>query len=137
DEWIVLAVRHQIAVATNRNLFFSGAFAPRTKDGSQPMDLPGRLARLHLLEAPDGLGGQIGVMHNPVENTYTAVCQVKFPGLALIDTERQNVRVKGWAAFLRSHCKEDGAITRISVHQRSLPDDGAALRSWTERHTSP
>ncbi|NED02691.1 PrgI family protein, partial [Streptomyces sp. SID6648] len=61
----------------------------------------------------------------------------KFPGLALIDTERQNVRVKGWAAFLRSHCKEDGAITRISVHQRSLPDDGAALRSWTERHTAP
>ncbi|MDW8804354.1 PrgI family protein [Streptomyces scabiei] len=137
DEWIVLAVRHQIAVATNRNLFFSGLFAPRTKDGSQPMDLPGRLARLHLLDAPDGLGGQIGIMHNPVDNTYTAICRVKFPGLALIDTEKQNARVKGWAAFLRSHCKEDGAITRISVHQRSLPDDGAALRSWTERHTSP
>ncbi|MFH8886579.1 SCO6880 family protein [Streptomyces californicus] len=137
DEWIILAVRHQIAVATNRNLFFSGAFAPRAKDGSQPMDLPGRLARLHLLEASDGLGGQIGIMHNPVDNTYTAVCRVSFPGLALIDTERQNIRVKGWAAFLRSQCKEDGAITRISVHQRSLPDDGAALRSWTERHTSP
>ncbi|MEV8105180.1 SCO6880 family protein [Streptomyces sp. NPDC088135] len=137
DEWIILAVRHQIAVATNRNLFFSGAFAPRTKDSAQPMDLPGRLARLHLLEASDGLGGQIGIMHNPVDNTYTAVCRVTFPGLALIDTERQNIRVKGWAAFLRSQCKEDGAITRISVHQRSLPDDGAALRSWTERHTSP
>ncbi|MFJ4343021.1 SCO6880 family protein [Streptomyces sp. NPDC088915] len=137
DEWIILAVRHQIAVATNRNLFFSGAFAPRTKDGTQPMDLPGRLARLHLLEASDGLGGQIGIMHNPVDNTYTAVCRITFPGLALIDTERQNIRVKGWAAFLRSQCKEDGAITRISVHQRSLPDDGAALRSWTERHTSP
>ncbi|MGW1819083.1 SCO6880 family protein [Streptomyces sp. NPDC002125] len=137
NEWIVLAVRHQLAVATNRNLFFSGAFAPRTKDGSQPMDLPGRLARLHLLEAPDGLGGQLGIMHNPVDNTYTAVCRVTFPGLALIDTERQNVRVKGWAAFLRGQCKEDGAITRVSVHQRSLPDDGAALRSWTERHTSP
>lgn len=137
DEWIVLAVRHQIAVATNRNLFLSGVFAPKTKDGSQPMDLPGRLARLHLLEASDGLGGQIGIMHNPVDNTYTAICRVTFPGLALIDTERQNIRVKGWAAFLRSQCKEDGAITRISVHQRSLPDDGAALRSWTERHTSP
>lgn len=139
DEWIVLAVRHQIAVATSKNLFFSGVFAPRDKDGSQPMDLPGRLARLHLLEAPDGLGGKIGIMHNPApaEQTYTAICRVTFPGLALIDTERQNARVKGWAAFLRSHCKEDGFITRISVHQRSLPDDGAALRSWTERHISP
>ncbi|MFE5866340.1 SCO6880 family protein [Streptomyces virginiae] len=137
DEWIVLAVRHQISVATNRNLFFSGVFAPKTQDGSQPMDLPGRLARLHLLEASDGLGGQIGIMHNPVDNTYTAICRITFPGLALIDTERQNIRVKGWAAFLRSQCKEDGAVTRISVHQRSLPDDGAALRSWVERHTSP
>ncbi|MEV8534714.1 SCO6880 family protein [Streptomyces sp. NPDC051211] len=137
DEWIVLAVRHQIAVATNKNYFFSGLFAPRrAADDTQPMDLPGPLARLRLLEAPDGLGGELAVMHNPVENTYTAVCRVTYPGLALIDTERQNARVKGWAAFLRSQCTEDGAIVRISVHQRSLPDDGAALRSWTERHTS-
>ncbi|MER5780307.1 SCO6880 family protein [Streptomyces mobaraensis] len=136
DEWIVLAVRHQIAVATHRNVFLSGVFAPRTKDGEQPMDLPGVLARLHLLEAPDGLGGTLGVMHNPVDGTYTAICRVTFPGLALVDTDRQNARVRAWGAFLRSQCKEGGAITRISVHQRSLPDDGAALRSWTERHTA-
>ncbi|WP_326693287.1 PrgI family protein (plasmid) [Streptomyces sp. NBC_01795] len=136
DQWIVLAVRHQFAVATSKNLFFSGIFAPRTKDGQQPMDLPGTLARLHLLEAPDGLGGQLGLMHNPVDHTYTAVCRLSHSGLALVDTARQNNRVGAWAAFLRSHCKEDGAITRIAVHQRSLPDDGAALRSWTERHIS-
>ncbi|MDF4254546.1 SCO6880 family protein [Streptomyces sp. WMMB303] len=136
DQWITLAVRHQIAVATSRNLFFSGLFAPRAKDGHQPMDLPGSLARLHLLDAPDGMGGQLGIMHNPVDNTYTAVCRVSHPGLALVDTERQNARVGAWAAVLRSQCKEDGVITRIAVHQRSLPDDGAALRSWTERHLS-
>ncbi|ADI07948.1 putative integral membrane protein [Streptomyces bingchenggensis BCW-1] len=137
NEWIVLAVRHQISVATRKNLFFSGVFAPRTKDGRQPMDLPGTLARLHLLEAPDGLGGKIGVMHNPIAGTYTAICRVTFPGLALIDTDRQDSRVAAWEAFLRAQCKEDGAITRISVHQRSLPDDGTALRAWTERHISP
>ncbi|MFD8385190.1 SCO6880 family protein [Streptomyces sp. NPDC059679] len=137
NEWIVLAVRHQISVATRKNLFLSGVFAPRTKEGAQPMDLPGTLARLHLLDAPDGLGGQLGVVHNPVANTYTAICRVTFPGLALIDTDRQNTRVQAWETLLRSQCKEDGAITRISVHQRSLPDDGTALRSWTERHISP
>ncbi|MBO8189892.1 SCO6880 family protein [Streptomyces spirodelae] len=137
DEWIVLAVRHQYAVATRRNLFFSGAFAPRTRDGRQPMDLPGSLARLHMLEAPDGLGGQLGIMHNPLEASYTAIARVTFPGLALSDTAKQNARVAGWAAFLRSQCKEDGVITRVAVHQRSLPDDGTALRSWTARHTSP
>ncbi|MEU2725838.1 SCO6880 family protein [Streptomyces smyrnaeus] len=136
DQWITLAVRHQIAVATSRNLFFSGLFAPRTKDGQQPMDLPGSLARLHLLEAPDGLGGHLGLMHNPIEGTYTAVARISHPGLALVDTQKQNARVQAWAAVLRSQCKEDGAITRIAVHQRSLPDDGSTLRAWTERHIS-
>ncbi|MFG3229383.1 SCO6880 family protein [Kitasatospora sp. NPDC048194] len=137
EEWVLLAVRHQISVATKRNVFMSGVFAPATKDGEQPMDLPGVLARLRVLTAPDGLGGSVGIVHNPVEETYTLIARVTFPGLALIDTDKQNTRVRQWAAFLRGLCKEDGAITRIQVHQRSLPDDGAALRAWTTRHISP
>ncbi|MFD3538360.1 SCO6880 family protein [Streptomyces sp. NPDC058662] len=135
DEWIALAVRHQISVATRRNLFLSGAFAPRAADtGRQPMDLPGVLARLRILDAPDGLGGALGVVHDPVAGTYAAVARVTFPGLALVDTAQQAARVSAWAAFLRSYCTEDSALTRISVHQRCLPDDGAALASWTARH---
>ncbi|MCX5374961.1 SCO6880 family protein [Streptomyces sp. NBC_00091] len=137
DEWILLAVRHQIAVATRRNIFHSGALAPRSKEtGEQPMDLPGTLARLRILEAPDGLGGRLGISHDPVAATYTAVARVTYPGLALIDTDRQATRVAGWAALLRTYCTEDSPITRLSVHQRVLPDDGAALASWTARHVS-
>lgn len=138
DEWIFLAVRHQIAVAKKRTSFISGAFAPRsTQSGQQPMDLPGVLARLRILEAPDGLGGQLGVVHDPVASTYTAVARISFPGLALVDTDKQASRVAAWANFLRTYCTEDSAVMRISVHQRCLPDDGAALRSWTERHITP
>ncbi|WP_328928171.1 PrgI family protein [Streptomyces sp. NBC_00190] len=138
DEWILLAVRHQIAVATKRNLFMSGASAPHNKQtGEQPMDLPGTLARLRILQAPDGLGGQLGVVHDPIAGTYTAVARVSYPGLALIDTGKQAARVAGWAALLRTYCTEDSPITRLSVHQRVLPDDGAALMSWTARHISP
>ncbi|WP_406475695.1 PrgI family protein [Streptomyces sp. NBC_01615] len=138
DEWIVLAVRHQFAVATNRNTFMSGAFAPRSeRTGQQPMDLPGVLARLRFLEAPDGLGGTLGISHDPVARTYTAVARITFPGLALVDTDRQTARVAAWAGFLRAYCTEDSPIVRIAVHQRCLPDDGAALRSWTDRHLAP
>lgn len=98
------------------------------------MDLPGVLARLRFLEAPDGLGGTLGLSHDPVANTYTAVARITFPGLALIDSDRQTARVAAWAGFLRGFCTEDSPITRIAVHQRCLPDDGAALRSWTDRH---
>ncbi|MFJ9343768.1 SCO6880 family protein [Streptomyces sp. NPDC101733] len=137
DEWISLAVRHQISVATRRNLFLSGAFAPRSaKTGRQPMDLPGVLARLRILDAPDGLGGQLGVVHDPVAGTYSAIARVTFPGLALVDTDQQASRVAAWAQFLRSYCTEDSPVTRIAVHQRCLPDDGAALASWTARHVT-
>lgn len=137
DEWIVLAVRHQYAVATGRNRFISGVFAPRTAAGQQPPDLPGVLASLRILDAPDGLGGSLGVVYDPHAGTYAAVARVTCPGLALIDTATQNLRVEAWAAFLKSHCKEDAALVRIAVHQRSLPDDGEALRAWTVRHLSP
>lgn len=138
DEWILLAVRHQIAVATKKNIFVSGVFAPRSATtGEQPMDLPGVLARLRILEAPDGLGAQLGIAHDPVAGTYTATARVTFPGLALVDTDRQAQRVATWAGFLRSFCTEDSPIVRIAVHQRCLPDDGAALRSWTQRHIAP
>ncbi|MQY15140.1 hypothetical protein SRB5_53180 [Streptomyces sp. RB5] len=134
EEWILLEVRHQIAVATGKNRFVSGAFAPRTSSGRQPMDLPGVLARLRILDAPDGMGGTLGVVYDPLAGTYTAVARVAFPGLALIDTAAQNARVAAWASWLRAHCKEDSPVTRIAVHQRSLPDDGEALRAWNYRH---
>jgi hypothetical protein len=138
DEWLTLAVRHQIAMATRRNVFVSGAFAPRSRrTGRQPMDLPGVLARLRFLDAPDGLGDSVGVSHDPVAGTYTAVARVLFPGLALVDTDKQSARVTAWATFLRSHCTENSPIVRVAVHQRCLPADGAALRSWTERHIAP
>ncbi|MFE7751374.1 SCO6880 family protein [Streptomyces sp. NPDC057428] len=138
DEWILLAVRHQIAVARNQNVFVSGPFAPRSaRTGRQPMDLPGTLARLRILEAPDGLGGLLGVAHDPVAGTYTAVSRVSFPGLALVDTDKQAARVSSWAALLRTFCTEDSPVVRLSVHQRCLPDDGAALRSWTAHHITP
>ncbi|MFD9033295.1 SCO6880 family protein [Streptomyces sp. NPDC059567] len=138
DEWILLAVRHQIAVARKQNIFMSGAYAPRSQTtGEQPMDLPGIIARLRILEAPDGLGGRLGIVHDPMAGTYTAIARITFPGLALVDTDKQSTRVATWAGFLRAYCTEDSPITRIAVHQRCLPDDGAALRSWTSRHLSP
>ncbi|WP_344267137.1 SCO6880 family protein [Streptomyces sodiiphilus] len=137
DEWALLAIRHQIATARRQHMFLSGIFAPvNRKTGAQPMDLPGPLARLRILDAPDGLSGRLGVAHDPASGTYTAVLRVTYPGLALVDPDRQESRVAGWAAVLRSLCTEDGAITRIGVHQRCLPDDGAALDAWTARNTA-
>jgi hypothetical protein len=135
DEWAVLAVRHQINVAKGSSVFLSGVFAPRRRgDDSQPTDLPGVLARLRILSAPIGGGEDLAVVYDPLEGTYTAVLEIRFPGLALEDTDTINRRVAAWGAFLRAQCVEGGPIVRIGVHERSLPDDGTALRSWTDLH---
>lgn len=135
DEWAVLAVRHQINVAKGSSVFLSGVFAPRRRsDDSQPTDLPGVLARLRILSAPIGGGEDLAVVYDPLEGTYTAVLEIRFPGLALEDTDTINRRVAAWGAFLRAQCVEGGPIVRICVHERSLPDDGTALRSWTDLH---
>ncbi len=145
DEWFLRAVRHGWNTLRARNTFVSGVFAPtRTDDAglsgqAQPMDLPGMLACTRILSAPTGTGGGAGgeaaVVHDPLANTYTAVLRVHPPGLALADLDRQHQRVDSWGALLAGLCVEDGSLTRVGVCERSLPDDGTALRGWTEAHT--
>ncbi|MEU5608101.1 SCO6880 family protein [Streptomyces sparsogenes] len=138
EEWARLAIRHQINVAGGRDVFLSGVFAPRRRsDDQQPMDLPGILARLKILAAPIGGQEEIAVVYDPLENTYSAVLEIRYPGLALEDTDQINRRVAAWGAFLRTQCVEGGPIVRIAVHERSLPDDGTALQSWTAVHVDP
>ncbi|MEU1826660.1 SCO6880 family protein [Streptomyces abikoensis] len=138
DEWASLAIRHQINVAGGKDIFLSGVFAPRRRtDDQQPMDLPGVLARLRILAAPTGGQEELAVVYDPLENTYSAVLEIRYPGLALEDTDQINRRVAAWGAFLRAQCVEGGPIVRVAVHERSQADDGTALQSWTAAHTDP
>ena len=160
-QWLVAGGRHAVAVASGRNLFASGVFAPlRLRAGSdgpggpgyegnagdlgcsgdgdlcQPMDLPGVLAPLHLRSAFTGSGTEVAVVHDRSANTFSAVLALRYPGLALADVDEQNRRVTGWATLLASLCVEGGPIHRVSVVSRAQPDDGTALAAWTREHTS-
>jgi hypothetical protein len=152
DEWLLRAIRHSWNTLRARNTFASGVFAPTRSDigpddpqqaqyTNQPMDLPGTLACIRILSAPTGTGargdGEAAVVCDPLANTYSAVLQVSPPGLALADLDRQHRRVDSWGALLAGLCVEDGSLTRIGVCERSLPDDGTALRGWTEAHATP
>jgi hypothetical protein len=140
DRWLLHAVRHSWNTLCRRNLFSSGVFAP-TRDGdpdqTQPMDLPGTLACLRFLDAPTGTGSSVAVVHDPLAGSYTLVARVAPPGLALADHARRDHRVTAWGGFLAGLCVQGGAITRVTVTQRALPDDGTALACWVADHTSP
>jgi hypothetical protein len=139
DEWLLRAARHCWNTLRRRDTFASGVFAPARADDPQqvqPMDLPGTLASTRILTAPNGTGADAAVVYDPLANTYSAVLRVHPPGLALADLDRQHQRVDSWGALLAGLCVEGGSLTRIGVCERSLPDDGTALRGWTDQYTT-
>jgi hypothetical protein len=140
-EWAGLGLAHTWNSTWHRNRFFSGAFAPHDPDeptAPAPMDLPGPLAALRFLEADArgllaGVSGPtdtIAVVHNPLEETYTAVAAIRYPGIALADAARREARIAAWGGLLAQLCSEASPFVRIAVVQRTIPDDGTALRTW-------
>jgi hypothetical protein len=139
EAWLLHAARHGWNMLWRRTLFCSGVFAPARRTDPhqrQPMDLPGTLGCLRFLDAPTGTGSSVAVVHDPLAGTFTLVTRVAPPGLALADHGRQDQRVSCWGGFLAGLCVEGGAITRVAVTQRALPDDGTALASWVADHTA-
>ena len=140
-DWLVIAVSFTLNKSARRNVFMSGAFAPRAADKPAepaPMDLPGPLAALRFLEAETGglLAGtervhaRIAAIHHPLDQTYTAVAAIRYPGIALSDADRRESRVGAWGGFLAQMCNEASPFSRVAVVQRTVPDDGTALRRW-------
>jgi hypothetical protein len=103
-------------------------------DPADEWDLPGVLAPLRLLAAPDGHGGMMAVVHHRVHNTYTAVARVTHPGLALLASAQAQHRVQGWATWLAQACAEDGAVCRIGTYHAAEPGEADELAGWAETH---
>jgi len=137
DEWMVAVVSFQLLKARGRNRFHSGAFAPPASAdpaGPAPMDLPGVLAPIRILSAETGTGGTMAVLYHPHDRTYTAVARIRFQGIGLADSGRRDAQVTGWGRLLAGLCVEGHPIIRVQAIQRSLPEDGVALRSWHQDH---
>ena len=137
DEWMVALVSFQLLKRRGHNRFHSGAFAHQGADcppGPAPMDLPGMLAPIRIMDAETGTGGTMAVMHHPRERTYTAVARIRPAGIGLADAARREAQVAGWGRMLASLCVEGYPIVRVQALQRSEPDDGAALSRWHADH---
>jgi hypothetical protein len=137
DEWALTAMHFSLLKARNRTRYVAGPFAPldpANPAAPPPLDLPGILAPLKFLEAPNGSGGSMAVAHHPYERTYTAAARIEFPGIALVDSNRRDRRVAGWGALIAGLCTEGNPITRVQTLQRIVPESGAALRQWHEDH---
>jgi hypothetical protein len=139
DEWAMAFVSYHLNKSRTRHKFLSAAFAPEAvqdKAAPKPMDLPGILAPLQILDGQGPHGGPLAVAYHRIDRTYTAVAKVRYSGISLVDSSRREQRVSGWGALLAGLCTEGNAITRVQALQRIVPESGAALRRWHADHVS-
>jgi hypothetical protein len=138
DEWALAATSWYLGAVRDQHKFAGAAFSPPGPGGGPPpMDLPGILAPLRILEAATGTGRPLAVVHHPLDRTYTAVAKIRYPGIGLADSARRDLRVAGWGALLSGLCAEGQPITRVQALQRLVPEPGAALRRWHADHLDP
>lgn len=137
-EWVIAAASYCLGVIQDQHKFAGAAFSPPGPGGGPPpMDLPGILAPLRILEAAGDTAQPLAVIHHPLDRTYTAVAKVSYPGIGLADSARRDLRVDGWGALLSGLCAEGQPIIRVQALHRLLPEPGAALRRWHADHLDP
>lgn len=140
DEWLTAVVSYGLIRTQGQHRFISGVFAPRDKTtpaAPPPMDLPGVLAPLRVLEIQMPGAGPLAVVQHPHHRTFTAVAAVSFSGVGLLDSGRAAQRVGGWGALLAGLCQEGNPIVRVQALQRLFPESGAALHRWHADHLTP
>ncbi|MEV4211185.1 SCO6880 family protein [Micromonospora sp. NPDC049662] len=138
DEWVLAFTSYHWGRSRTRHRFLSAAFAPAPADATaaKPMDLPGVLAPLTILEAQGPSGQPLAVAYHRLDRTYTAVARVRYSGISLVDSARRDQRVAGWGALLAGLCTEGNPIVRVQALQRIVPESGAALRRWHVDHVA-
>ncbi|HLL66745.1 MAG TPA: SCO6880 family protein [Micromonosporaceae bacterium] len=138
DEWATASVSYGAIRARSQHKFVSGAFNPNGRPGAaKPIDLPGILAPVRILESRMPGGGPLAISYHAIDRTYTAVARVRFPGIGLVDSSRRDQRVSGWGGLLAGLCTEGNPITGVQALQRLIPESGAALRRWHTDHVRP
>jgi hypothetical protein len=87
------------------------------------MDLPGDLAGIRMLSAPNPDGTtRVGLILDEQADTVTAALLTEGTPIILEESSEQQSRLHDWEAVMESTCDEDTAITRWQLLFRSMPD---------------
>jgi hypothetical protein len=128
EEWAPIALRWLWRGAAGRR--WRGGPAADESDG---ITLPPPLDALTILAVTD-TGRTVAVAADRRRGTYTAVLAVRGRTFALLEASDKVRRVSAWGAALASLAREGSPIARVQWTERTLPDDGSALRRWFTDH---
>jgi hypothetical protein len=95
------------------------------------MALPGDAAalRFHVDES-----GAV-MVHDPHEQTLTAVARLTHPAFVLLSPDSQQQRVTAWGRILAG-LSASGSCVRLQVLESALPDSGQGITDWWNGHGS-
>ena len=110
--------------ATSQTRFLARPDTPRP---AGTLALPGDTTalRFHIDDQSDA-----AMIHDPHEQTLTAVALVQHPAYVLLSPEEQARRVHGWGRTLAALA--NGPCTRIQILESSLPNSGRTIAGWWE-----
>lgn len=126
-EWVPITAKWMVRAVRGQLTYRRRIMRPRPIG---TLALPGDAAALREWQDPES--GAV-MIHDPHEQTLTAIVSISHPAFALVDPGEQYRRVQGWGRVLAGTCRS-GRIARIQVSERTLPDSGAGLAEWWERH---
>ncbi|MFJ9551245.1 SCO6880 family protein [Streptomyces erythrochromogenes] len=125
-DWAPIIARYIHRRRTGQTLWLARAVSRPRIDGL--LHLPGSAAALRVV-TPEG--SQASAIHDPHQQTLTAVARVTSRAFALLDPSTQNANVANWGRALASIARS-GHVATVQVLERTVPDSGDGLaRHWS------
>ncbi|AJE87437.1 lipoprotein [Streptomyces albus] len=127
-DWAPIIARYALRRRTGQMLWLARPLTRPRQDGV--LHLPGTAASLKVVTPGDSANGAAAV-HDPHQQTLTAIARVSATAFVLLDPATQNHRVSSWGRALAGIART-GHVATVQVLERTVPDSGDTLtRHWT------
>ncbi len=129
-DWAPIVLRFARRQRSGQTLWLARPVTRPRHDGT--LHLPGTAASLRVVTPSDSANGAAAV-HDPHNQTLTAVARVSSRAFALLDPATQNHNVSGWGRALAGIART-GHVASVQVLERTVPDSGDTLaRHWAQQ----
>lgn len=128
-DWTPIVTRYAHRRRTGQTLWLARPVTRPRQDGV--LHLPGTVASLKVV-TPGDSANQAAAVHDPHQQTLTAIARVSSRAFALLDPTTQNHNVTSWGRALAGIART-GHVATVQVLERTVPDSGDTLtRHWTQ-----
>lgn len=132
-DWAPTVARYANRRRTGQTLWLARPITRPRQDGV--LHLPGNSASLKVVTPGDSATGSAAI-HDPHQQTLTAIARVSSRAFALLDPAAQNHNVSGWGRTLAGIART-GHVATVQVLERTVPDSGDTLARHWAQHGKP